>query len=185
LKGRTGLLAAKADREDRRTAELNLPALKRDIQRYLSLRETAVQKLEAGEHAIRRRLSIDIPALSPGAIQVLERVRDAIDRNDLPAALGYAISSREVKVEIDGFNKAIAERFGERTLLTNAAREPSGKVFDKAAEGLTPRERQKLAEAWPVMRTAQQLAAHERTAETLKTTESLRQTQRQTPAMKQ
>ena len=77
--------------------------------------------------------SIDIPALSPAAYRVLERVRDAIDRNDLPAALGYAISNREAKAEIDRFNKAIAARFGERTLLTDAAREPSGKVFDKAA----------------------------------------------------
>ncbi|RWJ58464.1 MAG: conjugal transfer protein TraA, partial [Mesorhizobium sp.] len=87
--------------------------------------------------------------------------------------------------EIDGFNKAIAERFGDRMLLTNAAREPSGKVFQKAAEGLAPGERQKLAQAWPVMRTAQQLAAHERTAETLKQSEGLRQTERQTPVLRQ
>ena len=134
---------------------------------------------------MRHRVSIDIPALSPAAYRVLERVRDAIDRNDLPAALGYAISNREVKGEIDGFNKAIAERFGERTLLTNAAREPAGKIFDKAADGLAPGERQKLAEAWPTMRTAQQLAAQERTAATLKQAETLRQSQRQTPVMKQ
>lgn len=185
LKGKAGLLAGKADREDRRVAELNLPALKRDIDRNLSLRQAAVQKLEAEEQAMRLRVSIDIPALSPAAHRVLERVRDAIDRNDLPAALGYAISNREVKVEIDRFNKAIAERFGEPMLLTNAARDPSGRVFDKAAEGLKPGDRQKLAEAWPVMRTAQQLAAHERTAATLKQSESLRQTQRQTPVMKQ
>ncbi|RWK66808.1 Ti-type conjugative transfer relaxase TraA [Mesorhizobium sp.] len=185
LKGKAGLLAGRADREVRRVAELNVPALMGDIERYLSLREAAVQKLEAEEQARRLRVSIDIPALSPAAHQVLERVRDAIDRNDLPVALGYAISSREVKAEIDGFNKAIAERFGERMLLTNAARKPSGKVFDKAAEGLAPGERQKLAEAWPTMRTAQQLAAHERTAETLKQSENVRQTQRQTPVMKQ
>ncbi|MFG1316385.1 Ti-type conjugative transfer relaxase TraA [Xanthobacter autotrophicus] len=185
LKGKTGLLAGKADREDRRVAELNVPALKRDIESYLNLREAAVQKLQADEQAMRHRVSIDIPALSPAAHRVLERVRDAIDRNDLPAALGYAISNREVKGEIDGFNKAIAERFGERTLLTNAAREPAGKIFDKAADGLAPGERQKLAEAWPTMRTAQQLAAHERTAATLKQAETLRQSQRQTPVMKQ
>jgi hypothetical protein len=41
-----------------------------------------------------------------------------------------------VKSKIDGVNKAIAERFGERTLLTNAAREPSRKLFNKAAYGL-------------------------------------------------
>jgi len=114
-----------------------------------------------------------------------ERVRDAIDRNDLPTALGYALADRMAKAEIDGFNQAITERLGERTLLTNAAREPSGKLFDKAADGLARGERQKLAEAWPVMRAAQQIAAHERTVETLKQTENLRLSQRQTPVLKQ
>ncbi|MEO5755759.1 MAG: Ti-type conjugative transfer relaxase TraA [Mesorhizobium sp.] len=185
LKGKVGLLAGKSDREDRRIAEVNAPALKRDIERYLRLREAAVQKIEAEEHVLRHRVSIDIPALSPAAHCVLERVRDAIDRNDLPAALGYALADRMTKAEIDGFNKAVTERFGERTLLINAAREPSGKMFDKAAEGLAPGERQKLAEAWPVMRTAQQLAAHERTTETLKQTENLRLSQRQNPVLKQ
>ncbi|QPC88919.1 Ti-type conjugative transfer relaxase TraA (plasmid) [Mesorhizobium sp. NBSH29] len=185
LKGRVGLLAGKSDREDRRIAEVNAPALKRDIERYLRLREGAVQKIEVDEQTLRRRVSIDIPALSPAAHLVLERVRDAIDRNDLPAALGYALADRMAKAEIDGFNKAITERFGERTLITNAAREPSGKLFDRAAEGLAPGQRQKLAEAWPVMRAAQRIAAHERTAETLKQTENLRLSQRQIPVLKQ
>jgi len=185
LKGRVGFLASKVDREDRRIAEVNAPALKRDIERYLRLRQTAVQKIEADEQTLRRRVSIDIPALSPAAHLVLERVRDAIDRNDLPAALGYALADRMAKAEIDGFNKAITERFGERTLLTNAAREPSGKLFDRTADGLARGERQKLAEAWPVMRAAQQITAHERTVETLKQTENLRLSQRQTPVLKQ
>ncbi|MEI5682230.1 Ti-type conjugative transfer relaxase TraA [Mesorhizobium sp. CCNWLW179-1] len=185
LKGKVGLLVGKAKREDRRIAEVNAPALKRDIERYLQLRLTAVQKIEAEERTLRQRVSIEIPALSQAAKQVLERVRDAIDRNDLPAALGYALADRMAKAEIDGFNKAITERFGERTLLSNAAREPAGSLFDKAADGLRPGERQKLAEAWPVMRTAQQLAAHERTAATLKQTEELRLSQRQSPVLKQ
>lgn len=61
LKGRTGLLAGKADREVRRVAEINVPALKRDIERYLGLREAAVQKLEAEEQAMRRRVSYSRP----------------------------------------------------------------------------------------------------------------------------
>jgi len=185
LKGKVGLLAGKSDREDRRIAQVNAPAVKRDIERYLRLRQTVVQKIEAEEQTLRRRVAIDIPALSPAAHLVLERVRDAIDRNDLPAALGYALADRMAKAEIDGFNKAITERFGEPMLLTNAAREPSGKLFDRAADGLAPGERQKLAEAWPVMRAAQQIAAHERTVETLKQTENLRLSQRQTPVLKQ
>ena len=185
LKGKIGLLANKADREARRVAEVNVPALTRDLERYLQMRESATQRMAADEQSLRQRVLIDIPALSPAARSVLERVRDAIDRNDLPAALGYALSNREAKLEIDGFNKAITERFGERTLLTNAAREPSGSLFEKLADGLQRQEREELKQAWPIMRTAQQLAAHERTVETLKQAEELRQTQRQAPVMKQ
>ncbi|RWH90151.1 MAG: Ti-type conjugative transfer relaxase TraA [Mesorhizobium sp.] len=185
LIGKTGLLASKADREARRVADVNVPALKRDIERYFEMRERALQRIEGEEKTLRERVSIDIPALSPAARSVLERVRDAIDRNDLPAALGYALSNSETKLEIDGFNRAVAERFGERTLLTNAARNPAGQLFDKLAEGLQPQEKERLKEAWPVMRTAQQLAAHERTAATLKQAEDLRLSQRQTPVMKQ
>ena len=144
-----------------------------------------MRRIEAEEKALRHRVSIVIPALSPAAHTVLERVRDAIDRNDLPAALGYALSDREVKLEIDGFNKAVGERFGERSLLSTAAREPSGKLFDKLADGLQRQERKRLKDAWPVIRTAQQLAAHERTTATLKQVEDLRLSQRQNPVMKQ
>ncbi|MBB5536267.1 Ti-type conjugative transfer relaxase TraA [Rhizobium giardinii] len=185
LNGKTGLLAGRADREARRVAEVNLPALKRDIEQYLAMRETARERIEGEEKNLRLRVSIDIPALSPEARTVLERVRDAIDRNDLPAALGYAISNREAKLEIDGFNKAVAERFGERVLLSSSAQKPEGQLFEKLAAGLKPEEKDSLKEAWPVMRTAQQLAAHERTTTTLKQVEELRLAQRQTPALKQ
>lgn len=144
LTGKTGILASKTEREARRIAELNVPALKRDLEQYLRMRETASQRLQADEQALRQRVSIDIPALSPAACVVLERVRDAIDRNDLPAALGYALSNRETKLEIDGFNKAVTERFGERTLLTNAARQPSGTLFDKLSNGMQPAQKEQL-----------------------------------------
>ncbi|NTE56449.1 Ti-type conjugative transfer relaxase TraA [Agrobacterium tumefaciens] len=185
LKGKTGILAAWSEREARRVAEVNVPALKRDLGQYLQMRETATMRLQADEHALRQRVSIDIPALSPAARVVLERVRDAIDRNDLPAALAYALSNRETKLEIDAFNRAVTERFGERTLLTNAALEPSGKLYEKLSEGMKPEQREQLRQAWPVMRTARQLAAHERTVQSLKLAEEQRLTQRQTPVQKQ
>ncbi len=185
LKGKTGILAAKSEREARRVAEVNVPALKRDLEQYLHMRETAATRLQTDEQALRQRVSIDIPALSPAARVVLERVHDAIDRNDLPAAMAYALSNRETKLEIDGFNKAVTERFGERTLLSNAAREPSGKLYEKLSEGMKPEQKEQLKQAWPVMRTAQQLAAHERTVHSLKLAEEQRLTQRQTPVLKQ
>lgn len=184
LRGKKGVFARAPERADREVAERNVPVLRQEIERYLQLRRKATEAIEKEEQGRRQRVSIDIPALSPAAERVLERVRDAIDRNDLPAALGFAIADREVKAEIDRFNRAVSERFGERALLGNAAREPSGKVFDRAAEGLAPAEKQRLALAWPAMRTGQQLAAEQRTAEALKQTENLRQTQRQTPVVK-
>ncbi|MCB1468279.1 MAG: BID domain-containing protein, partial [Rhizobiaceae bacterium] len=185
LCGRDGLFAGKADREDRRVAEVNIPALHRDLTRYLEMRQNALNRCAAEEEGHRKRTSIDIPSLSPAAARAMEKIRDGIDRNDLPAALGFAMADRMVKAELDAFNKAVSERFGERTLLGNAAREASGPTFDKAAQDMSQTESQKLAAAWPVMRAGQQLAAQERTQQTLKESEALRQTQRKSQGLKQ
>ncbi|NLR97320.1 Ti-type conjugative transfer relaxase TraA [Rhizobium sp. P38BS-XIX] len=185
LKGNTGILANKSEREARRLAELNVPALKRDLEQYLRMRETVSQRLQTDERASRQRVSIDIPALSSAARLVLDRVRDAIDRNDLPAAMVYALGNRETKLEIEGFNKAVTERFGERTLLSKAAREPSGKLYEELSKGMKPEQKVELKQAWPVMRAAQQLSAHERTVQSLSQAEEQRLTQRQAPVQKQ
>jgi len=184
LRGGDGLFSGKTQREDRRVAEVNVPALRRDIERYLAMREMKLSKLTAGVQTERQRLAIDIPALSPSAAIVLEKVRDAIDRNDLPAALGFALAERMAKAEIDAFNKKVTERFGERTFLARAAADPAGPIFDTAAAGMTPDARQKLAAAWPAMRAGQQLAAHERATQALKKTEALHQSQRQSRVLK-
>lgn len=178
LRGRIGLLAGNADRNDRQVAETNVPALRRDLERYFTMRDQAMKRLVAEEAGMRKRASIDIPALSPAAETVLAKVRDAIDRNDLPAALGFALAARMVKAEIDALNAAVRQRFGERALLGNGAMDNGGPAFKVASAGLAPAEQQKLASAWPAMRTAQQLAAHERTVAALKETEALRQKQR-------
>jgi Ti-type conjugative transfer relaxase TraA len=185
LKGKTGVLATKSEREARRVAEVNVPALKRDLEQYLRMREAAEWRHRADEQTLRQRVLIDIPALSPAARAVLERVRDAIDRNDLPAAMAYALSNRETKLEIDGFNRAVTKRFGERTLLSNAARESSGKLYEKLSEGMKSDQKEQLKQAWPIMRTAQQFAAHERTVQSLRQAEEQRLTPRQTPVLKQ
>lgn len=184
LKGKTGILASRAERDDRETAKLNAPALTRNLESYMRQRAEAERKHQAEERARRFKVSVDIPALSDHARQVLERVRDAIDRNDLPAALGFALADKMAKAEIDTFNKAVSERFGERTLLSAAAKDAAGSAFEKQAFGMSPGERERLASAWPVMRAGQQLAAHERTTQALKEAEALRQSQRQSPVLK-
>ncbi len=185
LKGREGLLASRADREDRRVAEVNVPALRKDLERYLDMRERATARYRLEEEGHRKRTSIDIPSLSPAAARAMEKVRDAIDRNDLPAALGFALADAKVKAELDTLNKAVSERFGERTLLENTARDPSGSTFDKAAQGMSPADREKLTAAWQAMRAGQQLAAHERTRQALKQSGALRQTQTRSQGLKQ
>jgi len=178
LRGRTGLLASKAEKDERHRAMLNAPSLKRDLERYLRLRSEAERRHETEERAARLRVAIDVPALSPAAHQILERVRDAIDRNDLSAALGFALSNREAKAEIDAFGKAVSERFGDRALLGLAAKATSGQTFGKLTAGMSPEQTAAVAAAWPIMRAAQKLSVHERSTEAQKQSETMRRSQR-------
>jgi len=184
LKGKTGVLASRADRQDREKAIANVSALARNLERYLRERSEAEFKHETEERAVRLKVSVDIPALSPAAKQTLERVRDAIDRNDLPAGLEYALADKMVRAELEGFAKAVSERFGERTFLPLAAKDTSGKTFETVTVGMTAGQKAEVRNAWDAMRRVQQLAAHERTTEALKQAETLRQTRSQGLSLK-
>ena len=173
IRGRTGLMASKAQRQARARADVNVPALVLDIERYLKMRAETETRFLAEEQAVRKRLAIDIPALSSAAHRMLDKIRDAIDRNDLPPALGFAVANREIRGEIDRFARAVAERFGERAFLGIAARNADGQAFQTIAAGMTPAQKVELQSAWPALRTAQRLAAHERTVEGLKQAETL------------
>ncbi|TCQ98013.1 Ti-type conjugative transfer relaxase TraA [Neorhizobium sp. JUb45] len=176
LKGKTGLFAGKAEVQARETALVNVPALARDLDGYLRKRAEAERRYEAEERAVRLKVSIDIPALSGAAKQTLERVRDAIDRNALPSGLEYALADRQVKAELEGFARAVSERFGERSFLPLAAKDADGKVFEKLSGGMAPAQKAELQSSWNTMRTVQQLSAHERTVTALKQAEIMRQT---------
>ena len=184
LKGKTGMFASRADKQEREKAETNAPALARNLGRYLRQRADAERKYEVEERAVRLNVSIDIPALSANAKETLERVRDAIDRNDLPAGLEYALADRQVKAELEGFAKAVAERFGERTFLPLAAKDSSGQTFNAITGAMTAGQKAEVQSAWNSMRTVQQLAAHERTTEALKQAESLCQKKSQGISLK-
>jgi hypothetical protein len=177
LKGKTGLFAGSTEKQARDTALVNAPALARDLQAFIAKRSEVASRYEDEERAIRTKLSLDIPALSASAKQVLERVRDAIDRNDFPAGFEYAQADKMVKAELEGFAKVVAERFGERTFLPLAAKTAEGKAFEAVSAGMKPAEKNELRSAWDTIRTVQQLAAHERTAVALKQAETMRQTQ--------
>ncbi|WP_165225642.1 Ti-type conjugative transfer relaxase TraA [Affinirhizobium pseudoryzae] len=184
LKGKTGMFASRADKQEREKAEINALALARNLERYLRQRAEAERKCEVEERAVRLKVSIDIPALSVNAKQVFERVRDAIDRHDLPAGLEYALADKMVKVELEGFARAVAQRFGERTFLPLAAKDANGQTFSTVTAGMTAAQKAEVQSAWNAMRTVQQLAAHERTTEALKQAQTLRQTKSQGLSLK-
>ncbi|MBX4967769.1 Ti-type conjugative transfer relaxase TraA [Rhizobium binae] len=175
LKGKSGLLASRADRQDRERAERNVPALAQSLGDYLRQRSQAEQRYQAEEVAVRRKVSIDIPALSPNARQTLERVRDAIDRDDLPAGLEFALADKMVKAELEGFAKAVAERFGERTFLALASKDTNGETFKTITAGMSPGQKAEVQSAWSLMHAGQKLSAHERTVEAVKQAETMRQ----------
>ena len=177
LKGKTGLLASRADKQERELAGKNAQALGRDLERYLRLRAEAEHRYAAEERAARVKVAVDIPALSPSAKQTLERIRDAIDRNDLPSAMGFALEDKMVQAELEGFARAVSERFGERSLTGVAAKGVDGKVFKELSAGMSAAQKDELRTAWPDLRASQQLAAQQRTAAALKEAETVRQTQ--------
>ncbi len=183
LKGGTGLFAGRSEREAREHAALNVPALTRDLETWLRLRAEAERRYEAEERTTRLKAAVDIPALSEGGRQTLERIRDAIDRNDLPAALGFALEDKMIEAELEGFAKAVAERFGERTFLPLAARDSDGETARELSNGLSPDQRRDLKAAWPDLRTIQQFAGAQRTKEAVGIREAQRQTLWQSKGM--
>ncbi|MCW1410715.1 MULTISPECIES: Ti-type conjugative transfer relaxase TraA [Rhizobium] len=184
LKGKMGIFASRSDSREREKALTNAPALARNLERYLRQRAEAERKFEVEERAVRLKVSVDIPALSTNAKQTLERVRDAIDRNDLPAGLEFALADKIVKAQLEGFAKAVSERFGERTFLSLAAKDANGQTFNAVTTGMTAGQKAEVQSAWNSMRTVQQLAAHERTTVALKQAETLRQTKSQGLSLK-
>ncbi|QOF75158.1 Ti-type conjugative transfer relaxase TraA (plasmid) [Aminobacter sp. SR38] len=184
LKGKSGMFASKVDKQDRDRALKNVEALADGLRDYLRQRAETEQRTLAAQMAVRKQVSIEIPALSASAKTVLERVRDAIDRNDLPAGLEYALSDKMVKAELEGFAKAISERFGERTFLPLAARDADGETFKRLTAGMTNTQKAEIQSAWSTMRVVQQLATHERTTLALKEADAMRQTKSQGLSLK-
>ena len=58
LKGREGLLASRSDREERRVAEVNVPALRKDLERYLAAApdDRRAKSLEAVVESLRKQV---------------------------------------------------------------------------------------------------------------------------------
>lgn len=160
MRGKTGMFASSAAKAERQRALNNVPALKDNLVRYVRLRAEIGDLRTVELSRERDRSRVDIPALSPATQGVLDRIRDAIDRNDLSAALGFALAEKMVKAEIDQLNTALGQRFGERAFL--GSKEGKGPAYDAAAAKVAEGDRSKLVAAWPSFHAAQRVAAYER-----------------------
>nr|WP_281287475.1 BID domain-containing protein [Rhizobium smilacinae] len=159
IKGKTGLLASTASKAQRQNALCHVDPLAKSIRDYVRIR-AEVQELHTGTLSQERdRQRVDVPSISNDSSRTLERIRDAIDRNDLHSHLGFALSDRIVRAEIEGLNKALDEKFGANT-FSNA--EPKGRKFDAAAAKVMPEDQAKLAQAWPLFNAARKVASHQR-----------------------
>lgn len=159
IKGKTGLLASSASKAQRQNALGHVDPLSKSMRDYVRIR-AEVQDLHTGTlRQERDRQRVDVPSISNDASRTLERIRDAIDRNDLHSHLGFALSDRMVTAEIEGLNKALDEKFGANT-FSNA--EPKGKKFDAAAAKVMPEDRGKLAQSWPLFNAAHKVAVHQK-----------------------
>ena len=158
LRGKAGLLVSSAARAERQRAMTNVPALQRDMDRYVRLRGEISDPRTVELSRERDLQRIDVPAISAVGNQVLERVRDAIDRNDIDAGMAYALADKMAKGEIDRLNKTLDDKFGKRAF---AGREPTGAAFQSAAAKVAEGDRPKLVAAWPMFHAAQKIAAHE------------------------
>ena len=158
LRGKAGLFASSAAKAERDRAINNVPALRDQIGNYVRLR-AEIADLRTVELSRERDLQrIDVPAISSAGNGVLERVRDAIDRNDIDSGMAYALADKMVKGEIDRLNTSLDEKFGKRAF---ASKEPSGPAFEAAASKVTEGDRAKLAAAWPLFHASQQIADNE------------------------
>ncbi len=159
IKGKTGLLASAAAKARRQNALGHVDPLAKSIRDYIRIR-AEVQALRTGTlRQERDRQRVDVPSISSDASHTLERIRDAIDRNDLHSQLGFALSDRIVRAEIEGLNTVLDEKFGANTFTSS---EPRGKKFDIAASKVAPGEQAKLVAAWPLFNAAHRVAAHEK-----------------------
>ena len=176
LRGKTGIFASGGERVERQRAVQNVRVLAESVGDYLRHRYERHRRYMAEVLSERERAAVEIPALSAEARQVLERVRDAIEREGLDKAVKQAEVDSGVRSELEGFAKAVAARFGERSLLPLAAGDAKGAVFARLTSGLNPGQRLEVEKAWALMRTVQQLAAHQRSADALKASQGMRAT---------
>ncbi|MBU0832336.1 MAG: Ti-type conjugative transfer relaxase TraA [Alphaproteobacteria bacterium] len=184
LKGKAGVFASRPAKLERELAHKNVRPLVEGLFDYLRVRQEAAGRARSEEMAMRTRAAVEIPALSAKARSLLLQARDAIDGNDLPKAQGYINSDSAITEEVKAFARAVAERFGDRSLLVLDASTINGSTFARLTSDMNSSLRHQVAQAWIMMRTAQQVTVHQQRLIAIKHKEALQPRQNQGLALK-
>lgn len=179
IRGKTGLLAGPGDRQERERAEKNIAPLVEALRDYLDTRLKAEALYGEAERSARYRAALEIPALSPSARRLLACIGEGMDPDKAIASLQSSADDLRVRAELDDFARRVAGRFGERTFLSLAARQPEGEVFRQVTSGMTSTQRGDVAKAWIYLRSAQQLSAQIRKQSARASAEVMQQRQTQ------
>ncbi len=115
LRGGTGLMAGRAAREERAAAIAAVPLLRRCIRDYRGM-FGAMEAQERGIESERReRLGVGIPALTPEASSLLQRLDGAAREGETAFAAALDQARRdapEVMTRLEGFQAALSKRLG-------------------------------------------------------------------------
>lgn len=173
------MLSRAADKRDRERAIANAPALAASLADYLRQRGKLEARMLGEELSTCRQVSIDIPALSPHCEKRL-RACPGIHRSKRSSVRAGVRVCRQDDQGSAGRLYARDLRTFRRTNLPAPRSQRRGRRdLRTVTSGMNPRQKADVQSAWSLMRTGQQLAAHERSANAVKQTETLRQTKSQ------
>lgn len=161
LRGKTGLFASRADKQERQRAEARGPVIQDAISAYVRQRADFERKSGATVERERTRAGTDIPSLSAPARQTLERMSEAVGRGDVVGALDLLRADQKSQGELRALKDALDLRFGARAFLSRAA--AGGQEYEKASNRVAEGDRSQLAKTWPLFHALQKVAAMERT----------------------
>lgn len=120
LRGRTGWLVPKKDKEERAEAQTALGRAKLYAHELKGRFETLAKQGRPEEVQYRKRLRIEIPGLSPEASAALAKVGRTQPAEALDAAVAEAVATPELRAEVLTFAEAVARRFGANRAIGHA-----------------------------------------------------------------
>ncbi len=142
LRGRKGWFVPAAEKEERERAERAYAGLRRSALELKGAYSWACERARPEEERYRRRITIEVPGLSPAAAAALGKIgRTSIYVPAVfEAVMAEAVAPPDQRVEIEAFAAAVARRFGATGAIGHSPEKGLG-----PGQGLTSEKREILA----------------------------------------